>query len=198
MKEFWNERYSSEAYVYGKEPNRFFKEEIDKVKPGRLLLPGEGEGRNAVYAAKNGWEVTAFDYSEQARQKALALAQDSGVTIHYEIRSADEWKAEKSAFDAAALIFVHLNPGIFEQLLDKIMVSLESGGKLIIEGYTVAQLGRDSGGPKDPDLLYDANRLKTMLESAEINLFEEIETDLDEGSHHRGKAMVIRVAATVP
>lgn len=198
MKEFWNERYASESYIYGKEANRFFKNQIDKLNPGRLLLPAEGEGRNAVYAAQKGWDVTAFDYSEQARKKALNLAASAGVHIHYEICAAEEWAARESHFDAAALIFVHLPPETYEQLFEKIMLSLRSGGKLIIEGYSVDQLGRDSGGPKDPDLLYDAKRLKSLLEPAEIDLFEEIETDLDEGIHHRGKAMVIRATAAIP
>lgn len=198
MKEFWDERYSSESYIYGKKPNLFFKKQIDRLKPGRLLLPAGGEGRNAVYAAKKGWDVTAFDYSERARQKALNLARSSGVTIHYETCSADEWSAEESGFDAAALVFAHLPPGVFRSLLEKIFLSLRSGGSLIIEGYSTAQLGRDSGGPKDPNLLYDADRLKSMLEPANIHLFEEAESDLDEGSHHRGKAVVIRVVATVP
>ncbi|PWN07846.1 SAM-dependent methyltransferase [Rhodohalobacter mucosus] len=198
MKEFWNDRYSTESYVYGKEPNRFFRKQIDSLKPGQLLLPGEGEGRNAVYAAKKGWEVTAFDYSEQAKKKALDFARAEGVSIQYEIRSADDWKENKATFDAAALIFVHLPKDIFKQLIEKILVSLKSGGKLIIEGYSVAQLGHDSGGPKDPDLLYDAKHLRSLLEPTEINLFEEIETDLDEGSYHRGKAMVIRAVVTIP
>ena len=62
MKEFWNERYSQEAYAYGTEPNAFFKSRIDQLSPGKLLLPAEGEGRNAVYAATKGFEVSAYDW----------------------------------------------------------------------------------------------------------------------------------------
>jgi Tellurite resistance protein TehB len=75
MKDFWNTRYKEESYAYGIEPNAFFKENIDKLVPGKILLPAEGEGRNAVYAARKGWEVTAFDFSDEAKIKTLKLAQ---------------------------------------------------------------------------------------------------------------------------
>ena len=73
MKEFWNQRYQNEEYVYGKEANVFFSEQLQKLEPSTLLLPAEGEGRNAVFAAKLGWEVTGLDYSEEAKKKALKL-----------------------------------------------------------------------------------------------------------------------------
>ena len=82
--DFWNERYSSDEYVYGTEPNQFFKEQIQKINPsGRLLLPGEGEGRNAVFAAKLGWNVDAFDQSSVAKMKAETLAKLNNVKINY-------------------------------------------------------------------------------------------------------------------
>lgn len=70
MKEFWNGKYSSKEYIYGTEPNEYFKSALEKYRPGTILLPGDGEGRNAVYAAKKGWQVTAFDFSNAAKEKA--------------------------------------------------------------------------------------------------------------------------------
>ncbi|HEY0354603.1 MAG TPA: hypothetical protein VGC29_00285, partial [Flavisolibacter sp.] len=81
--QFWNKRYADNNWVYGVQPNRFFKQFIDSHKPGRILLPAEGEGRNAVYAAKKGWTVDAFDFSVVARQKALQLAENNNVHINY-------------------------------------------------------------------------------------------------------------------
>ncbi len=81
MKEIWNKIYSQENFVYGIEPNNFFKEFVDKIEPGKILLPGEGEGRNTVYAASKNWDVTAFDFSEIARNKALKLAQKNNVSL---------------------------------------------------------------------------------------------------------------------
>ena len=74
MKDFWNERYASTEYVYGKEPNQYFKQILCSLSPGKILLPAEGEGRNAVYAASLGWQVYAYDFSERAYKKAMALA----------------------------------------------------------------------------------------------------------------------------
>ena len=74
MKEFWDQRYSEPGFAYGLDPNAFFVEVLDSLTPGRLLLPGEGEGRNAIYAAGNGWKVSAYDQSIVARDKALEWA----------------------------------------------------------------------------------------------------------------------------
>ena len=74
MKEFWEIRYAEKQYAYGENPNVYFKEQLDKLKPGKILLPAEGEGRNAVYAAKQGWEVMAFDLSSEGKNKAEKLA----------------------------------------------------------------------------------------------------------------------------
>ena len=79
---FWDERYSSEEYVYGTEPNQFFKEQIDKITvPGKLLLPGEGEGRNAIYAARSGWQVDVFDQSRTAKETITTVKNQSGVSL---------------------------------------------------------------------------------------------------------------------
>ena len=85
MHSFWDSRYNTDQFVYGKEPNRFFASELDKLPAGRLLLPGEGEGRNAVYAAKMGWEVDAFDQSRIGSEKALGFALEQGVHINYQV-----------------------------------------------------------------------------------------------------------------
>src|ERR1039457_7358000 len=82
-KQNWDERFSSEEYVYGTDPNVFLKEQLAKLSPGRLLMLGEGEGRNAVYAAKMNWQVDAVDFSDQARLKALKLAAKDNVKINY-------------------------------------------------------------------------------------------------------------------
>jgi len=85
--EFWDERYSSIEFVYGTEPNIFFKDELDKLKTGNILLLGEGEGRNAVYAAAQGWKVDAVDFSTIAKEKALKLANENNVKINYDVAS---------------------------------------------------------------------------------------------------------------
>ena len=196
MKEFWNERYSDSEFVYGKQPNQFFKRAIDRMNPGKLVLPGEGEGRNAVYAAKQGWDVLAFDYSEEAKQKALLLAKENEVNIRYEVSYAEDILLPEKEYDAAALIFVHLPENVFEPFLQKIIKSLKSGGILIMELYSEKQLGRDSGGPKSKELLYNYDELRSLLKGVNVDLLEEKEVILEEGKYHRGEAMVIRAVAT--
>ena len=109
MKEFWDDRFSNEEYYYGREPNLFFKNAIDELKPGKLFLPGEGEGRNAIYAAKLGWDVLAVDYSMAGVTKAMKLAAENNVTIRYETSDLLRYQAKES-FDAIAVIFVHFQP----------------------------------------------------------------------------------------
>ena len=81
MKQFWNERFTEETFAYGKAPNEFLKENIHLLPKGNILFVAEGEGRNAVYAAKNGFEVTAFDLSSGGKKKADKLANDNDVKI---------------------------------------------------------------------------------------------------------------------
>jgi SAM-dependent methyltransferase len=196
MKEFWNERYSKSEYAYGTEPNQFFKRAIDRMNPGKLIMPGEGEGRNAVHAAKKGWDVFAFDYSEEAKRKALALASESEVNIRYEVSYAEDILIPENEYDAAALIFVHLQKEHFEPLLQKVIRSLKTGGILILELYSEKQLGRKSGGPKSKDLLFNYDELRSLLNGVNVDLLEEKEVELEEGKYHQGKAVVIRGVVT--
>ena len=108
-KEFWNQRYGANENVYGYEPNEFFKEQIDKLTPGTLLLPADGEGRNGVYAATKGWDVTAFDFSEVARNKALEFAGKMNVEIDYTVADINSYPFPRQ-FDVIALIYIHLDP----------------------------------------------------------------------------------------
>jgi hypothetical protein len=194
VKDFWNKRYSESEYAYGKEPNRFFKREIDRLNPGSLFLPGEGEGRNAVYAASRGWDVHALDISKEGRKKAHALAKEYNTSIKYTLGSIETADVPQKSFDAAALIFVHLAPELFTVTLNKIAAGLKPNGKIIFELYSTKQLGRRSGGPKSIDLLFDLNPLSSRLIKMGFQLpdIREEEVLLNEGQFHSGKAMVIR------
>ncbi|MER3329098.1 MAG: class I SAM-dependent methyltransferase, partial [Candidatus Kapaibacterium sp.] len=107
MNNFWDERFSNNESVYGKEPNQFFKEQLSQRSAGNILLPAEGEGRNAIYAAKMGWNVSAFDTSKVGREKALKRAEQEGVTINYKIMDAMEPDYSENSFDSIGLIFSH-------------------------------------------------------------------------------------------
>jgi SAM-dependent methyltransferase len=190
---FWNERYSSEEYVYGKEPNLFLKEQLRNIIPPRkLLLPGEGEGRNAVYAAKLGWKVDAFDRSTVAKHKALKLAQENNVTIHYSTVDLAMFTPQKNHYDCAAIIFVHLSPDFRSEFHKKIIDSLKPGGKIILELFSKNQFGKNSGGPQELEMLYSLDDAMNDFKEMKTILLEEKNTFLNEGDKHSGDASVIR------
>ncbi len=190
---FWDERYASPDYIYGKEPNIFFKEQIDRAPVrGKLLLPGEGEGRNAVYAAKLGWNVDAFDQSRNGQRKALNLAKSNNVIINYSVIDLMNFEPNKNFYDMAANIFVHFESETRFKFHEKIIDSLKPGGKIILELFSKNQLGKNSGGPQDLRMLCSLDEIKNDFKKLKTILVEEKSIYLDESDKHRGEASVIR------
>lgn len=197
MKQFWDQRYNVPTYVYGTQPNSFFKCIIDKLEPGKILLPGEGEGRNAVYAAKLGWNVHAFDHSEVAREKAIKLAKSKEVDIHYWVSNIEALDTKES-YDLVGLFFVHLpaeERGIFHQ---KLTGALKPGGYLVMEAFNKQQLRYNTGGPKNPAMLYDMKDISQDFHGLKAFQLEHVVTYLEEGEHHNGKAETIRFLGRKP
>jgi 2-polyprenyl-3-methyl-5-hydroxy-6-metoxy-1,4-benzoquinol methylase len=190
---FWDERYSSEEYAYGKKPNHFFKEQIDKISvPGKILLPGEGEGRNAVYAAKLGWKVNAFDQSSVARLKALKLAEENNFKINYSNVDLAMFNPHKNYYDCAAIVFVHLPPDIRSEFHKKIIDSIKPNGKIILELFSKNQFGKKSGGPQNLIMLSSIEEIEKDFKQLKPILLKEENIFLDEGEKHNGQASVIR------
>ncbi len=191
MKEFWNERFGQNIYMYGKAPNVFFTQQLNELQKGNILLPAEGEGRNAVYAAVKGWGVTAFDFSEEGKKKALALAQEYEVNIDYQIQDAVDFKPSMS-YDAIGLIYAHFVEEERKILFANLEDCLAPGGRLIIEVFSKSQIDRESGGPKNLDLLYSKDEIEALFPKINFMVLEETKVLLDEGMHHQGDAAVIR------
>jgi cyclopropane fatty-acyl-phospholipid synthase-like methyltransferase len=191
-KKNWDERFSSEEYVYGTYPNVFLKDQLAKLNPGSLLMLGEGEGRNAVYAAKMKWQVDAVDFSDQARIKALKLTAREKVKINYTISNLNDYKPKKNYYDAIGIIFVHLDKPDAEKIFTSAKEALKKGGVIICEVFSKNQLGKTSGGPKDPDLLYNSTEIANIFKGLETISLEECSVILDEGILHQGEAIVIR------
>ena len=190
---FWDERYSSSEYIYGTEPNLFFRECLDSFLPGgRILLPGEGEGRNSVYAAKLGWIVDAFDQSRTGQSKALKLAIQYNVSINYSVIDLKNFDPPKNYYDLAAIIFVHLVSEMRITFHKKIIDSIKKGGKIIIELFSKNQFGKNSGGPQDLNMLCSVDEIRNDFKELRILLLEEKIIHLDESEKHRGEASVIR------
>lgn len=192
MNDIWNERYSKQEYVYGEEPNVFFAAQLNKLEKGNIVLPCEGEGRNAVYAASQGWMVKAFDSSETGKAKAVQLAGKKGVTIEYEIADAVSVNYKEGSVDAIAFIYAHFPPVSRTQIHQKAISWLKPGGKIIIEAFNPAQLQNTSGGPKDAAMLYTEEIIKADFQELKIELIQMLQTTLQEGKYHQGKADIIR------
>ncbi len=192
MKDFWNQRYKDNEWVYGEGPNYFFKQFIDSHKQGTLLLPADGEGRNSIYAAAKGWQVDAFDYSEVARSRALFFAEQKHVNINYELKDIETFKANKK-YDAVALIYVHLPEKIRKQFHKEIYDSLKPGGFLVLEAFAKEQLEYESGGPQDEALLYDAPSICSDFPFLHLISCEQTVAELNEGPFHKGKAALLRM-----
>lgn len=198
MVNMWDQRYASEAYIYGIEPNDWFVEKLHIMKTGKLLLPGEGEGRNAVWAASMGWDVTAFDQSPEGMKKAMNLATEKEVEINYHVKDIRCFRGEENSFDAIGLIYVHMPPEYRSKVHHELISFLKPGGCLIMEAFSKAQLSNNSGGPKDVNLLYDPNELREDFKSLKLLEFHNIRIHLEEGQLHQGIADVIRIFARKP
>lgn len=192
--EFWNERYSKNEYIYGTQPNRFFKEQLDKLKPGSILLPAEGEGRNAVYAASKGWSVTAFDISENGKKKAIRLSKENNVSIDYKVAEVFDFKTNKK-FDVIGLSYAHFPEDIRRQANQYVLQFLKTGGTVIFEAFAKAQLGNASGGPKNQEMLFSIKEIKEEFSGLQFEILEQQTIQLNEGQQHKGKAEVIRFLA---
>ncbi|MFO7863666.1 MAG: class I SAM-dependent methyltransferase [Salinivirgaceae bacterium] len=200
MSEFWNRRYSEPHYAYGEEPNAWFREQIDFLKPGKILLPGDGEGRNGVYAATKGWEVEAFDLSQSGKEKALLLAEQQGVQINFQVEDLAHLEFPENYFDAVALIYTHFQPGLRTVFHRKLADYLKVGGVLFIEGFAKDQIHRVSetnagGGPKNVDMLYSLDELRSDFSNFDVRLAVEKSVHLDEGLFHVGESDVVRFVA---
>jgi len=174
MENFWDQRYSEPGFVYGREPNEFFRQVVDGLEPGKVLLPGEGEGRNAIYAAGLGWEVSAFDQSGVARQKALKWA------------------------ESLALVYVHLPPQTRQTVHRNFASCLNPGGTIMLECYHKSQLNYNTGGPRVEEMLYREEDLMEDFSHLEILQCERRIRDINEGEYHDGKSSIIRFIAKNP
>lgn len=187
----WDERYKSEVYAYGKEPNLFFKEWLQKFACGSILMPAEGEGRNGVFAARSGWQVTAFDLSVEGQSKALQLAAAHHVTMKYIVGDLEQLDFEKGSFDAIGLVYAHFAADKKSLFHSKLHSYLKPGGVIILEAFSKGNINNPAG-PKDIDMLLSAAEIKADFQNYEILMLAEEDILLDEGTYHAGKGAVVR------
>ncbi|MFH6947973.1 class I SAM-dependent methyltransferase [Flavobacterium sp. FlaQc-51] len=193
----WNDRYSSEEFAYGEEPNNYLKEQLEKLKTGSILFPAEGEGRNAVFAAKLGWQVAAFDISAEGKNKAIKLAQANNVKLDYQVGELETLNYQSQQFDVIALIYAHFPATVKSSIHKTLETYLRKGGIIIFEAFSKKHLeylavNDKVGGPKDIESLFSIEEIQSDFPDYEIIQLEEKEIELNEGLFHNGKGSVIR------
>ena len=195
--ERWDKRYSNDEFAYGEEPNNYLKEQLEKLPPGAVLFPAEGEGRNAVFAARLGWIVSAFDISTEGKSKALQLSTANNVTIDYQVGELQTLNYHKEQFDVIALIYAHFPAEIkssYHKTLDKY---LRKDGQVIFEAFSKKHIDYISknekmGGPREAAMLFSIDEIKSDFPDYEVLELGEKEIELNEGKFHNGKGSVIR------
>jgi SAM-dependent methyltransferase len=189
----WDERYGSGGFAFGAAPNRYLEAQAARLQPGmRALAIGDGEGRNGVWLAEHRLSVTSVDWSTTGLAKASALANARGVRIQTVVADLVTWNWPVEAFDLVAWIFVHLPPADRAVVVAHAAAALAPGGLLVLEGFTAAQEGRRSGGPRDAELLWSAALVREGFAGLELLECLEGTVLLDEGPKHQGHAEVVR------
>lgn len=165
--ETWDKRYAAVDLVWGKEPNRFLEAELrDREVGGRALDLACGEGRNAIWLAGQGWQVTGVDFSTVAIERARRLAAEAGVEVKWILDDVVTWRAEKGTFELVVVLYFQVSPADRIRMLRSAVASLSPGGELLMIGHARRNLSDGVGGPRDPTLLWEPEELAAEVEQA--------------------------------
>jgi len=199
MKDMWNTRFAEKAFVYGKAPNKFLERNLSVFEPhSRVLFAAEGEGRNAVFALKNGIDAVAYDFSVEGKKKAMQLADESLVQLEYHIGNLMDIDFPEKSFDGLVLIYAHFPPPIRKKIHQKLQSLLKSGGVLLLEGFSknhleVSKYNANTSGPQNIEMLFTVEMLKQDFNELNFSLALEEQDVLDESLYHQGKSSLIRM-----
>ncbi len=191
----WNDRYGGGKFIFGKEPNEYFKSKIDNLATGNIYLPGDGEGRNGVYAADKGWNVTSVDFSKVALERAKEFASERDVKLTFQFINLITEDLPQNKYDVVGISFLHFNGKNKGIVYRKLAETLKVGGYLILECFSTEQIKLNSGGPRKKDSLYTVEELKSYFQGFEFLETEDIKINLSEGDGHQGDAYVVRMFA---
>ncbi len=190
----WNERYASTEFAYGTEPNLFLVQNA-KLLTSPVLSLAEGEGRNAVFLASLGLDVLGVDGSDVGLAKAQKLAASRGLTIRTEVADLASYEPPENHYGSVISISAHFPSHVRNKLYPLVERSLKPGGVILLESYAKSQLSRNTGGPKDIDLLMEVAELEKQFSNCEPTLAQEIEREVIEGKFHTGLAHVVQFIA---
>lgn len=188
----WDERYGVDKYAYGKKPNLFLKQNVDSIPRGNILCVADGEGRNGVWLAKHGYDVTSIDFSPKAIEKIDRLALENNVSIKTICADLLNYDFGENRYDGIVSIFAHFKIEEMNNLHRKYFNALKSNGVFFMEVFAKEQLPLTTGGPKDISLLYDTKDIQNSFPNGKIELLKKDIVYLHEGDLHDGKAVVVR------
>ena len=192
----WDERYSDQEFYYGREPNDFLKLHAAKIKSGgKVLCLAEGEGRNAVYLATLGLQVTAVDQSAKGLEKMKGFAAQRSVSVQAVVADLAQYSIQPNAWDAVVSIWCHVPPTLRKMLHGDIVSGLKPNGILILESYHPRQLGFQTGGPPSAELMMTKDELENELKGLQFEVLQEIEREVHEGKGHHGISAVTQLLA---
>ena len=193
----WNRRYDSAEFLFGTEPNEWLRAQSHVLAPtGRILCVADGEGRNSVWLARQGFRVDAFDVADRAVDKARAFAQREGVSVDFTVAACDGFAWPEAAYDGVVAIFVQFaDPPTRERLFAHIVRSLKPGGVLILQGYTPKQLDYRTGGPPFLSHLYTREGLLAAFAGLAVIELREYEAEVQEGQGHSGRSALVGMVA---
>jgi SAM-dependent methyltransferase len=196
----WDQRYATDAYVYGTAPSAFLQRSADLLRPGEeALAVADGEGRNSVFMAQKGLQVTAMDSSAVGLEKARRLADAKGVYVDFRLGDLKTWEWTSAKYDVVAAIFIQFaNPAFRAEIFDGIERTLKPGGLLLLHGYTPSQIELGTGGPPIAENLYTKDLLAERFGDWDIIRLGEYETELREGAGHSGPSALIDLIARRP
>ncbi|MGB2818954.1 MAG: class I SAM-dependent methyltransferase [Burkholderiaceae bacterium] len=195
--ETWNHRFAGEDFLFGTEPNGWLRAHASLLPPGgRILSVADGEGRNSVWLAQQGYVVEAFDIAAVGVAKARALAERAGVHVNFTVADCDSFAWRPAHYDGVAAIFIQFaDPALRDRLFRRIIESLKPGGILVLQGYTPKQLEYRTGGPPFESHLYTAELLRAAFAALEILVLREYEDVLTEGAGHSGQSALVGMVA---
>jgi len=197
----WDARYAEPGWAFGTEPNDFLREQAHHLPSalgggrGRVLCLAEGEGRNAVWLAEQGFDVTGVDASAKGLAKARRLAAERGVELQTICADLATFAIEPNAWQGIVSIFAHVEPGVRRRVHAGVLQGLAPGGVLILEAYRPDQIGRGTGGPADDQRMLDLERLRDELGLLEWLVAREVDRPVIEGRCHTGGASVVQLVA---
>ena len=197
---FWDERFATEAYVFGTEPNAFLRRSMDHLpKGGRILAVADGEGRNSVFLAERNFDVVATDISAAGLAKARRLAYARNVTVDFRQVDLATWDWPENAFDAVVAIFIQFAaPELRDRIFAGFHRTLKSGGTLLMQGYRPEQLVYGTGGPPTDKNLYTDEMVRNSFADWEIVSLDSHDSVIEEGTGHSGLSALIDLIARKP